>query len=129
MTGPAQLTLATTYPGTGNGRLASGVQQANGNVEISSVQPNGHGFRQLTDAPGFNACAAYSPDGNAIVFCSDRTGAFEIWTMRKNGSRQTQVMHTRGFMVFPISRRTVKRLASSAIDAARVTRVARPRSG
>ena len=91
VTGPAQLALAT-YPGTGNGRLAFGMQRADGNIEIFSVRPNGHGLRQLTDVPGFNACAAYSPDGKEIAFCSNRTGAFEIWTMRANGKRQKRLV-------------------------------------
>ncbi|MDQ6669433.1 MAG: hypothetical protein M3069_01485 [Chloroflexota bacterium] len=95
-----QAALAT-YPGETNGRLAFGVQQADGIVQIYSVLPNGKGFRRLTDAPAFNACPAYSPDGKQIAFCSNRTGAFEIWTMHQNGTRQQQVTHVGGFMIFP----------------------------
>jgi len=90
-----------TYPGV-NGRLAFGMSVEGGNVEIFSVLPNGHDLRQLTDLPGFNACANYSPDGRSIAWCA-RTGPSisEIWAMKANGKDQHQVTHTGGFMTFP----------------------------
>jgi Tol biopolymer transport system component len=94
---PAQ----ATYPGTNDGRLAFGFLGADGNVNIVSVLPNGHDFRQLTHAPGFNACAAYSPDGKEIAFCSNRSDFFEIWKMRQNGTGQQQVTHVMGRLLFP----------------------------
>ena len=52
-------------------------------------------------APGFDICAAYCADGNDITYCSDRTGFFEIWAMKANGSQQHQVTHLDGFATFP----------------------------
>src|SRR3954469_18159982 len=43
---------------------------------------------RLTTAEGANA--AWSPDGSKIAFGSNRTGNFEIYTKRADGTRQTQ---------------------------------------
>lgn len=43
---------------------------------------------RLTTAEG--CCAAWSPDGRKIAFGSNRTGNSEIYTMRADGTRQTQ---------------------------------------
>lgn len=94
--GPAQ----ATYPGS-NGRLAFGLNTGDGNVDVYSVKPNGNDLRRLTDAPGFDACTAYSADGKSIAFCSARSGSFEIWAMKANGMQQHQVTHTGGFLLFP----------------------------
>jgi Tol biopolymer transport system component/DNA-binding winged helix-turn-helix (wHTH) protein len=43
-------------------------------VRMATLSP-----KQLTTGPGFDAHAAFSPDGTAVAFSSDRTGAFEIY--------------------------------------------------
>ena len=88
-----------SYPGH-NGRLAFGMV-LDGNPEIVTVNSDGHALHRLTNNPAFDACAAYSPDGKSIAFCSDRTGAFEIWMMKQNGTKQRQVTFTGGFCLFP----------------------------
>src|SRR5713226_8161849 len=91
---------SATYPGL-NGRLAFGMALG-ANVEIFSVLPNGHDLSQLTDLPGFNACANYSPDGRSIAWCAGTApGKSEIWAMKANGKAQHQVTHLDGFMTFP----------------------------
>jgi TolB protein len=90
-----------TYPGN-DGRIAFGIRDASGNVDIYTVQPNGDGLRQLTTGPNFDACPAYSPDGRTIAYCSGSSdGVFEIWVMRQNGQNQHQVTHLGRFAVFP----------------------------
>jgi len=92
--------VSATYPGV-NGRLAFGMF-VGGNVEIFSVLPNGHDLSQLTDIPGFNACADYSPNGRSIAWCAGTApGIDEIWAMDANGKDQHQVTHIGGFMTFP----------------------------
>lgn len=46
---------------------------------------------QLTSNSGNNESPSWSPDGRYLAFQSDRTGRFEIYTMRIDGTRQTQL--------------------------------------
>ena len=80
-------------------RLRDG--RADGNIDIYTSLPNGSSVKRLTTDPGFDACAAYSADGQHIAFCTDRTGAFEIWAMDKNGGGQHAVTNTGGYAIFP----------------------------
>lgn len=48
-------------------------------------------LRRLTDADGYDAECAYSPDGEWIVFSSLRTGAQEIFIMDAEGGRVRQI--------------------------------------
>jgi Tol biopolymer transport system component len=91
---------AATYPGS-VGRLAFAMTGPDGNNDIYTALPNGSNLRRLTTDPGFDACAAYSADGQHIAFCSNRSGAFEIWAMDKNGGGQHAVTNTGGFATFP----------------------------
>jgi Tol biopolymer transport system component len=97
--GPAK----ATYPGSNDGRLAFGTDlEPTGTMpEIYSILPNGEDFRQLTDSGGQNICPAYSADGKEIAFCSDRTGAVEIWKMKQNGTKEVQVTHLGQRALFP----------------------------
>jgi Tol biopolymer transport system component len=87
------------------GRLAFGLTQPGAtSPDIYSVRPDGAGLRQLTDDPGFDACAAYNARGDQIAFCSDRLdpgGVFEIWTMRADGASQRQLTNLGGRATFP----------------------------
>jgi TolB protein len=81
-----------TFPGT-NGRIAF-TSERDGNPEIYSMNPDGSGVVRLTNDPGIDGEAAWSPDGKQILFASDRGGpayAFQIWLMNSNGSGQTQL--------------------------------------
>jgi Tol biopolymer transport system component len=44
-------------------------------------------------------CAHYSPDGQRIAFMSDRSGTFEIWVSKADGSDPIQVTAFRGPLV------------------------------
>jgi Tol biopolymer transport system component len=84
-----------TYPGA-TGRLAFGIDPGDGNIDVHSVKPNGNALRQLTQAPAFDGCPAYSADGKSIAYCSARSGILEVWTMNANGTQQHQLTHTSG---------------------------------
>ena len=96
LVGPA----AATYPGD-VGRLAFAMTGSDGNNDVYTALPNGANLRRLTTDPGFDACPAYSADGKHIAFCSNRSGAFEIWAMDKFGGNQHAVTNLGGNATFP----------------------------
>ncbi len=57
-------------------------------LEIFSVQPDGKGLHQLTDAPGSSFDPALSPDGKEIAFVSNRDGNNMLYVMNIDGSDQ-----------------------------------------
>ncbi len=52
---------------------------------------------RLTDAPGYDAEGAYSPDGETIVFTSMRDGDLELYTMKADGSGVRRLTRRKGF--------------------------------
>src|SRR5215467_12095023 len=97
------------------------MRDSSGNPQIFTARPNGAGMHQLTTGDGFNACAAYSPDGKQIAFCSGRSGAFEIWAMRQNGTGQHQVTNLGGFAIFPDYSPDGSQIAFSGAEGTAVT--------
>ncbi len=87
-----------TYPGA-DGRIAFGMVDSTGD-HIYSVEPSGRAPRQLTSGPYVDLCAAYSPDASHIAFCSNRSGAFQIWTMTANGHHLRRLTDV-AFATFP----------------------------
>ena len=86
-------------------------------MDIFSANRDGSNLKQLTNAPGYDAEAAYSPDGKRIVFCSLRNAypksqlspkdlkqlevdpAYfgEIYIMNADGSDQIQLTDSPGY--------------------------------
>src|SRR5215467_1080873 len=90
-----------TYAGATNGRIAFGMK-VDGNVDVYTALPDGQDLRRLTTDPGFDACAAYSADGQRIAYCSGQAGGpVQVWTMRQNGTDMQQVTHMSGPAIFP----------------------------
>jgi Tol biopolymer transport system component len=89
-----------TYPGA-VGRVAFAIAGPEGNGNIYTTLPNGRDLQRLTNDPSADLCPAYSPNGRQMAFCSDRTGAFEIWAMNQNGTDQHAVTNLGGYAVFP----------------------------
>ncbi|MDH3937555.1 MAG: hypothetical protein OEV68_09500, partial [candidate division Zixibacteria bacterium] len=65
--------------------------------DIFSADPDGGNIVRLTDAPGYDAEAVYSPQGDRIVFTSDRTGDLEIFIMNPDGSGVEQLTDAPGY--------------------------------
>jgi Tol biopolymer transport system component len=81
-------------------RLAFGAD-VQGNVDVYTVRPDGSGLRRLIDSPAFDACARYSADGRWIAWCSGVGAVTEIWVMRADGRRKSQLTRLGGRMTFP----------------------------
>jgi Tol biopolymer transport system component len=58
---------------------------------------NGKITKQLTNTPGYDAEATISPNGDKIVFTSDRSGDLELWTMDTDGKNQKQITFGLGY--------------------------------
>jgi Tol biopolymer transport system component len=59
--------------------------------DIFVAKPNGTDFRQLTDDPYRDRLPRWSPDGRRIAFYSNRSGKYEIWTIRPDGGGLQQM--------------------------------------
>ena len=65
--------------------------------DIFTASLDGSDLQQLTDAPGYDAEATVSPDGEWIVFTSVRDGDLDIYKMRADGSEVTRLTDTVGY--------------------------------
>jgi eukaryotic-like serine/threonine-protein kinase len=59
-------------------------------------QPDGSGARRLTNDRFKDRDAAWGPDSDQIYFFSDRTGRYEEWRIRRDGSGLQQITATEG---------------------------------
>ncbi len=74
------------------GRIAFDGQVAGDpNDEVFVMNADGSHLRQLTSGGGNNDWPAWSPDGRRLAFISDRTGFEQVYTMRADGARQTEL--------------------------------------
>ncbi len=66
-------------------------------MDIFEADLDGKHLRQLTDAKGYDAEGAYSPDGKQIAFCSDRDGDPDLYVMNADGSGVRQLTNSPGY--------------------------------
>ena len=66
-------------------------------TEIFLADPDGKNLKQLTDAKGYDAEGAFSPDGKLIVFCSDRDGDPDLYVMNADGTGLRQLTNNPGY--------------------------------
>ncbi len=64
---------------------------ASGKLDLWSLRSDGTEKTQLTANAGANYHPAVSPDGRYIFFSSNRTGAFNIWTIDADGNNAKQL--------------------------------------
>jgi Tol biopolymer transport system component len=59
--------------------------------DVFTMDADGTDLTRLTDAPGWDIDASWSPDGTRIAFRSERSGDSEIWIMNADGSDQQRL--------------------------------------
>jgi len=83
---------ATGPAGLGGGILGTGIGFGPTNpvrtyADIWRIRADGTGSpERVTDAPGDDRAAAYSPDGTELALDSTRSGGTEIWIIKADGS-------------------------------------------
>src|SRR5262249_54313670 len=65
-------------------------------MDIFEANPDGTGLKRLTDAKGYDAEGSYSPDGQQIVFCSNRDGNLELYIMDADGGNVRKLTNAPG---------------------------------
>lgn len=78
-----------------DGKKVAFVRRQHDHLEVYVVDADGRNLTRLTNTPerpngtpGNSGGPAWSPDGRSIAFYTDRTGKWEIWIMKSNGSEQ-----------------------------------------
>jgi Tol biopolymer transport system component len=66
-------------------------------MDVFEADVDGGNLKRLTDAPGYDAECAYSPDGSQIVFTSQRDGDLEIYVMNADGTNQRRLTEAKGY--------------------------------
>ena len=66
-------------------------------MDIFEADSDGGNLRRLTDAPGYDAEGSYSPDGQRIVFTSNRDGDLELYVMDADGGNQRRITYGKGY--------------------------------
>lgn len=75
------------------------------------IKPNGSDLRRLTDAPGIDSGANWSPDSRLIAFDSERDGNSEVYLMRANGRQQTRLTFNPATDLFAVWSPNARKLA------------------
>ncbi len=60
-------------------------------LEVCAVNTDGSGWANLTDNPGYDFGAVWSPGGDKIAFMSQRDGDNEVYVMDADGSNQVNL--------------------------------------
>jgi eukaryotic-like serine/threonine-protein kinase len=70
--------------------------------DLFVVGTDGSSFRRLTDDAFRDRGPTWSPDGERLVFYSDRAGSYQLWSIRPDGSGLRQLSHLAGAANYPV---------------------------
>ena len=62
-------------------------REVNGDADLFVVPAGGGPERRLTQGPGHDSLARWTPDGRSVVFTSSRTGTPQLWQVDADGGR------------------------------------------
>lgn len=65
--------------------------------DIYKADPDGSNIVRLTETPGYDAEAVYSPQGDKIIFTSVRDGDLDVYTMKPDGSDVKRITNEIGY--------------------------------
>jgi Tol biopolymer transport system component len=66
-------------------------QEVDGNSDIYVVPAVGGPARRITEDPGHDSLARWTPDGRHIIFTSSRTGNAQLWEVPSEGGKPRRV--------------------------------------
>ena len=76
---------------------APGTSSPHGNFDIFVMNADGSGQTNITNSPSFDAQPDWSPDGDTIIFNTNRDGGdFEIYAMNPDGSGLQRLTNSSG---------------------------------
>jgi Tol biopolymer transport system component/DNA-binding winged helix-turn-helix (wHTH) protein len=77
-------------------------ENGNSNSEIFVYTVATGEYRNVTNHPAFDADPVFSPDGQSIVFVSDRAGGTGLYSMNTDGSGVKQILSDGSKLAFPV---------------------------
>jgi hypothetical protein len=83
-------TANAAFPGT-NGKIAFTSDPTGSDLDVYTMNPNGSGQTNLTSNPASDSIPTWSPDGEQILFSTDRDINDEIYFMNANGTSPTDL--------------------------------------
>jgi Tol biopolymer transport system component len=90
----SSLQLFSASVSAGGERIALGT--AGRQEDLYVLDRDGTGLRQLTNDAHKDRGPRFSPDAGRLLFYSNRSGSYEVWSVRLDGSGLTQVTRTAG---------------------------------
>jgi TolB protein len=98
-------------------KLAITLSGSNGNLDIYLLELATGQLTRLTDDPGIDTEAVFTPDGSAVYFTSDRSGNPQIYRLALGGSdRPKRVTFTGSYNARPRISPDGKQLALLTLD-------------
>ena len=85
------LSLAAQDIADNYGKIAF-YSQRDDNYDIYVINDNGSNLQRLTTDPATDCWPEWTPDGTHISFTSDRSGKYEIWIMKADGTEQRKLI-------------------------------------
>lgn len=95
------MTIAPRFSPDGQ-KVIMSLLQDNGSANIYAMDLRSRTTTRLTSTLAIDTAASYSPDGNRIVFESDRGGRQQIYVMNADGSNQERVSFGDGSYSTPV---------------------------
>src|SRR4030095_11520093 len=80
------------------------------------VRADGTERRRVTSLPGYNGTPTWSRDGKTILFVSNRSGKYKLYTMGLDGSNATLLTYSGGYGRWSADGRTVLFAAVAPAD-------------